>query len=104
MNQPSVAAMDIGAPAHVQHHGVKEWVARFAALTKPARIQWCDGSREEYDRPCDEVARAGMMKQPNPPVRPQSFLARSGPIRLAHREHRQFLRSERQDDAGPTKS
>jgi len=28
MNQPYVAAIDIGAPVYVQHHGVKEWVAR----------------------------------------------------------------------------
>jgi len=46
MNQPYVAAIDIGAPAYVQHHGVKEWVARFARLPNRTRIQWCDGSRE----------------------------------------------------------
>jgi len=34
MNQPYVAAIDIGAPVYVQHHGVKEWSRAFAALTK----------------------------------------------------------------------
>src|SRR5713101_4762020 len=102
MNQPSVAAIDIGAPVHVQHHGVKEWVARFAALTKPARIQWCDGSREEYDRLCDEMVRSGMLKRLNPELRPNSFLALSDLNDVALTEDRTFTSSQREEDAGTT--
>ncbi len=49
MNQPYAAAIDIGAPAYVQHHGVKEWVARFAALTKPDRIRTFICSQKKED-------------------------------------------------------
>src|SRR5258706_14480520 len=101
MNQANVAVIDIGAPAYVQHHGVKEWVARFAGLTKPDRIQWCDGSPEEYDRLCEEMVKSGMLKRLDSKLRPNSFLALSDPNRVARTDNRTFICCDGEDAAGP---
>jgi phosphoenolpyruvate carboxykinase (GTP) len=102
MNHPYPPAIDIGAPADVKHGGIRNWIARIAALTKPDRIQWCDGSQEEYDRLCEGMVKSGMLKRLNPKLRPGCFLALSDPNDVARTEDRTFICSALKDDAGPT--
>jgi len=81
---------------------LEQWVESVARMTRPAQIQWCDGSEEEATRIEDRLVREGQTFPLNEKSYPNCFLHRSDPTDVARTEKITFICSRNQGDAGPT--
>ncbi|MGE5828984.1 MAG: phosphoenolpyruvate carboxykinase (GTP) [Micromonosporaceae bacterium] len=84
------------------HARLLAWVREVAALTKPDRVVWCDGTDEEWRQLTDGLVMAGTLQRLDGDRRPNSFLARTDPSDVARVEERTFICSADPADAGPT--
>jgi phosphoenolpyruvate carboxykinase (GTP) len=80
---------------------LNDWVDEVAALTRPDRIHWCDGSREEYDALVAQMLRDGTLLPLNHDTHPGCWLHRSDPDDVARVEHLTFVCTSQREDAGP---
>ena len=89
-------------PAPTRHAGLVEWVERIAALTRPDRVHWCDGSEAEKQAIIADLVSRGTLRALDPDKRPGSYYAASDPKDVARVESRTFICSRDEIDAGPT--
>jgi phosphoenolpyruvate carboxykinase (GTP) len=78
------------------------WVREVAELTKPDKVEWCDGSEQEWQRLTSLLVEQGTFTKLDESKRPNSFYAVSDPTDVARVEDRTFICSEKEEDAGPT--
>ncbi len=86
----------------MKHTLLSQWISEMAALCEPNSIHYCDGSLEEYHHLCQQMISQGTFIPLNNKLRPDSYLCRSDPHDVARVEHRTFICSQKQEDAGPT--
>ncbi len=89
-------------PAPTAHAGLIAWVEQIAALTRPARVHWCDGSEAEKQAIVADLLAKGTLKALDQDKRPGCYYAASDPRDVARVESRTFICSEDEADAGPT--
>ena len=81
---------------------LEQWVESVARMTRPAKIQWCDGSDNEAARTEETLLREGQTFRLNEKTHPNCLLHRSDPTDVARTEKVTFICTPEREEAGPT--
>ena len=81
---------------------VLTWVDEMVALTKPDKVVWIDGSKEQLDQLRDEAISTGEMIKLNEELLPGCLYHRTAANDVARVEDRTFICTKKKEDAGPT--
>ncbi|MBJ7574971.1 phosphoenolpyruvate carboxykinase (GTP) [Luteimonas sp. MC1828] len=80
---------------------LQQWVDDMAALTRPDRVHWCDGSEAERDALVAGMLADGTLLELDQDSHPGCVLHRSHPEDVARVEHLTFVCHQDEADAGP---
>jgi phosphoenolpyruvate carboxykinase (GTP) len=98
----TVSAIPGTDTAPTGHTRLLAWVRDVAELTRPDRVEWCDGSAPEWRRLTDQLVESGTFRRLDDSKKPNSFWCASDPSDVARVEDRTFICSVDERDAGPT--
>jgi phosphoenolpyruvate carboxykinase (GTP) len=90
------------APKAPPNAHLTRWVDEMAALTKPDKIVWLDGSEEEKRRLLEQAVAEGVLLQLDQKKLPGCYYHRSNPNDVARVEHLTFICTPTKEEAGPT--
>jgi phosphoenolpyruvate carboxykinase (GTP) len=81
---------------------VLKWVDEMVALTKPDKVVWIDGSKEQLEELRKEACATGEVMELNQEKLPGCLYHRTDPTDVARVEDRTFICTTNKEDAGPT--
>jgi phosphoenolpyruvate carboxykinase (GTP) len=84
----------------IKHPKLKAWIETIQGLCSPDEVIICDGSQQQHDGICEELAQKKVFVKLN--RRPKSFWCRSDERDVARVEDRTFICSQEEKNAGPT--
>ena len=87
---------------YTTNKAVLSWIDEMAAMTKPDRIVWIDGSEEQLEELRQEAYKTGELIKLNEKELPGCVYHRSAINDVARVEGRTFICCEKKEDAGPT--
>ncbi len=78
------------------------WIDEMAAITKPEKIVWIDGSEAQLEALRAEACSTGEIEKLDQEKLPGCYLHRTDPLDVARVEDRTFICAKTEKEAGPT--
>ncbi|MDD2361505.1 MAG: phosphoenolpyruvate carboxykinase (GTP) [Oscillospiraceae bacterium] len=85
-----------------KNRSVLSWIDEMKNLVRPERVVWINGSEEQLEALREEACKTGEMEKLNQEKLPGCYLHRTAINDVARVEHRTFICSTKEEDAGPT--
>ncbi|MDD2418725.1 MAG: phosphoenolpyruvate carboxykinase (GTP) [Oscillospiraceae bacterium] len=85
-----------------KNQSVLSWIDEMKNLVQPEKVVWIDGSEEQIEALREEACKTGEIEKLNQEKLPGCYLHRTAINDVARVEHRTFICSAKEEDAGPT--
>ncbi|WP_281275517.1 phosphoenolpyruvate carboxykinase (GTP) [Bacilliculturomica massiliensis] len=86
----------------INNQAVETWIGEMAEMTRPDRIVYIDGSKEQIEELRELAVRTGEMIRLNQELLPDCYYYRTSPKDVARDEKRTLICTKTREEAGPT--
>lgn len=88
--------------ALTKNKAVLSWIDEQVQLVKPDKIVWIDGSKQQIEELRAEASSTGEILKLNDELLPECYIHRTAVNDVARVEHRTYICTPTEDEAGPT--